>query len=94
MENKGKFKCTKRTVILVGPVVQLNNKVDLQDMKEKRLQIMETMTKEELMSLIDETRKQIDQWLSFEGPIFLMEHNIRICSNRIERYQKMLNSME
>jgi hypothetical protein len=63
-------------------------------MKEKRLQIMETMTKEELISLIDETRKQIDQWLSFEGPIFLIEHNIRICSNRIERYQKMLNSME
>ena len=63
-------------------------------MKEKRLQIMETMIKEELMSLIDETRKQIDQWLSFEGPIFLMEYNIRICSNRIERYQKMLNSME
>lgn len=28
---------------------------------------METMTKEELMSLIDKTRKQIDQWLSFEG---------------------------
>lgn len=55
---------------------------------------METMTKEELMSLIDETRKQIDQWLSFEGPIFLMEYNIRMCSNRIERYQKMLNSME
>ena len=42
------------------------------------------------MSLIDKTRKQIDQWLSFEGPIFLIEHNIRICSNRIERYQKML----
>lgn len=39
-------------------------------MKEKRLQIMKTMTKEELMSLIDKTRKQIDQWLSFEGPIF------------------------
>ena len=56
-------------------------------MKEKRLQIMKTMTKEELISLID-------QWLSFEGPIFLIEHNIRICSNRIERYQKMLNSME
>lgn len=34
---------------------------------------METMTKEELISLIDETRKQIDQWLSFEGPIFLIE---------------------
>lgn len=29
---------------------------------------METMTKEELISLIDKTRKQIDQWLSFEGP--------------------------
>lgn len=55
---------------------------------------MKTMTKEELMSLIDKTRKQIDQWLSFEGPTFLIEHNIRICSNRIERYQKMLNSME
>lgn len=41
---------------------------------------METMTKEELMSLIDKTRKQIDQWLSFEGPIFLIEHkDIRKC---------------
>lgn len=63
-------------------------------MKEKRLQIMKEMTREELMSLIDKARKDIDQWLSFEGPIFLIEHNIRILSNRIERYQKMLNSME
>ena len=55
---------------------------------------MKEMTREELMSLIDKARKDIDQWLSFEGPIFLMKHNIRILSNRIERYQEMLNSMK
>lgn len=55
---------------------------------------MKELTKEELMSLIDKARKQIDQWLSFEGPLFLIEHNIRILSNRIERYQEMLSSMK
>lgn len=64
MENSGTTFSQKKDNNYGRNVVIQNIKVDLQAMKDKkRLRIMKEMTKEELMSLIDKARKDIDQRL-------------------------------